>query len=341
MAREFEELALDGHNYPTWAMDVKISLALRGIIHALTPPAEREVPLSEQFKFNALYIIRHHIHPDLKSEYVMEEEPSTLWVALQTRYEQQKAVILPEANHEWTHLRLQDFKSIEDYNHAVHKICAKLRFCEKEPTDGDKIEKTLQTMLPSDRILQHQYRARNYQTYSDLIHDLLQAEKHDELTMRNHHQRPVGSNPLPEVHHSVKGKEKVDGSNNHHKNFGKFKKGKRNNKHKKNKSKGQGSGKGKHFHKAFKCHKCGGNNHTAKKCRIPHHLVELYQKSLKDAGKATGSYETHFNAEAKGATTSENTFSEAAMPKLTVDDYMDTENTIVEYNSNDVFGDLN
>ena len=94
MTREFEELALDGHNYPTWAMDVKISLALRGIIHALTPPVEWKVPLSEQFKYNVLYIIRHHIHPNLKSEYVMEEEPSTLWAALQTRYEQQKAVIL-------------------------------------------------------------------------------------------------------------------------------------------------------------------------------------------------------------------------------------------------------
>jgi hypothetical protein len=27
MAREFEELVLDGHNYPTWVLDVKISLA--------------------------------------------------------------------------------------------------------------------------------------------------------------------------------------------------------------------------------------------------------------------------------------------------------------------------
>ena len=41
MAREFNELALDGHNYPTWALDVKISLASRGILAALTPPEER------------------------------------------------------------------------------------------------------------------------------------------------------------------------------------------------------------------------------------------------------------------------------------------------------------
>jgi gag-polypeptide of LTR copia-type len=214
MAHEFDQLALDGHNYPTWALDVKISLASRGLTLALSPPGERPAAFLEMHKYNALYIIRHHLHPDLKAEYVMEEEPHTLWVALQGRYEQQKAIILPEANHEWTHIRLQDFKSIEDYNHAVHKVCAKLRFCEKEPSDGDKIEKTLQTMLPSDRILQHQYRARNYEHYSDLIHDLLQAEKHDELTIKNHHQRRVGAAPLPEVHHNDKNQNKPAFSKN-------------------------------------------------------------------------------------------------------------------------------
>jgi hypothetical protein len=42
MAREFDELVLDEHNYPIWALDVKISLAFCGIMTALTPPAERE-----------------------------------------------------------------------------------------------------------------------------------------------------------------------------------------------------------------------------------------------------------------------------------------------------------
>jgi hypothetical protein len=67
MTHEFEELALDGHNYPTRAMGVKISLALRGMYEAIVPPTKRIVPLLE---------------------YVMEEEPSMLWTALQTRYEQ-------------------------------------------------------------------------------------------------------------------------------------------------------------------------------------------------------------------------------------------------------------
>jgi hypothetical protein len=148
-------------------------------------------------EYNALYIIRHHIHPNLKLESVQEEEPRVLWTALQNRYEQQKVVILPEAKHDWIHLCLQDYKSIRNYNNVVHKICAKLRFCEKESSDEDKIEKTLTTMLPSDRVLKHQYRAQNYQRYLELIHDLLQVEKHDELTMRNHHQRLIGMTPSP------------------------------------------------------------------------------------------------------------------------------------------------
>jgi hypothetical protein len=95
--------------------------------------------------------------------------------------------------------------------------------------------------------------------YSDLVHDLLQVEKHDELTLRNHYQCSVGSGPLPEVHYNVKSSEKGDGSKNQHKKFGKFNKGKRNGK---NMTKGQGKGKG----KAFTCHKCGGPNHFARKC---------------------------------------------------------------------------
>jgi hypothetical protein len=51
MAREFDELALDGHNYPTWALDVKISSAFHGIMTALTPPTEREAAFLDTYKY--------------------------------------------------------------------------------------------------------------------------------------------------------------------------------------------------------------------------------------------------------------------------------------------------
>jgi hypothetical protein len=126
MAREFEELVLNGHNYPTLALDVKISLAFCGILPTLSPPADREAAFLDTYKYQALFITWNHLHPDLKSEYVMEEEPHSLLVALQGRYEHQKTILLPEANHEWTQIRLQDFNSIEDYNYDIYKVYAKL-----------------------------------------------------------------------------------------------------------------------------------------------------------------------------------------------------------------------
>ena len=157
--KEFEKLALDGSNYPTWASDIEIALASRGLL-ATIEPAQAGVVLQDKQVYTALALLRFYIHKDLKAEYLMTKNPRELWDSLKERYEQQKELIWPEANHEWNHLRLQDFKSVADYNHDVHKICSKLKFCEKEPTDADKIEKTLSTMLLSDRILQQQYRPK-------------------------------------------------------------------------------------------------------------------------------------------------------------------------------------
>jgi hypothetical protein len=69
-------------------------------------------------------------------------------------------------------------------------------------------------------------------------------------------------------------------------------------------------------------------------------LVELYQRSLKESNNAKRLYEAHFNDETKEAITLGTIPSNSEMLKLTDNDDMDMENTIVEYNSNDVFGDL-
>ena len=349
MAREFEALALNGHNYPTWAMDTKIALASRGIVRAIqaeqNPLPAGVTPLTEQQKYTALYIIRHHIHPDLKSEYLEEESPSTLFQALKTRYEQQKAVVLPEALHDWTHLRLQDFKSIGEYNHEVHKISSKLRFCEKEPTDAEKIEKTLSTMLPSDRILQQQYRARNYQVYSDLIHILLQAEKHDELLAKNGSQRPVGSQPLPEVDMNVANGQKFDAAfNGKPSNFNGKRKRNRSRKPR-NSDRGKGTAKPK-FDKSKLFDKCGCYTHPTDKCKTPKHLAILYQQSQGCKTPQGKRFDANFNLppdDTNGAAGSRDvpTGPCNAITLHKSQDPTGTENMMAEYASTNVFGDLN
>ena len=138
--KEFDILALAGSNFPSWAMDLKVSLSTLGLYRCIDETAAGTVTPSSMSNYSALKVMRNHIHQDLKMEYMYEEDPRALWTALKNRYEQHKAIILPEATQEWNHLRLQDFKSIDKFNHVVHKICSKLRFCEKEPSEADKIE---------------------------------------------------------------------------------------------------------------------------------------------------------------------------------------------------------
>jgi hypothetical protein len=69
-------------------------------------------------------------------------------------------------------------------------------------------------------------------------------------------------------------------------------------------------------------------------------LVDLYQKSLNNLKKAKGSYEAQFNDKSNEATTSGEIPEEVDMPNLTVSNYIDMENTAIEYYSNDVFGTL-
>jgi hypothetical protein len=60
----------------------------------------------EKYTYTALALLRFYIHKELKSEYLMIENPHELWVALKERYEQQMELAWPEANHEWNHLCL-------------------------------------------------------------------------------------------------------------------------------------------------------------------------------------------------------------------------------------------
>jgi hypothetical protein len=297
----YEELAHDGTNYPAWATDIKIVLASKGILNAISAPQLNEEPIDDKTKFTALLLLRQSIHPDLKREYLLEENPQTLWNALKERYEHQKELVLPTAEHEWNHLRLQDFKSIGEYNHAVHNICTKLRFCEKEPSDEEKIRKTLNTMHPADRVLCNQYRKENHIVYAKLIHSLDQAERNDELLLKNHHMRPIGATPLPEVHN-------VQNKASRHKKTFAFPPGNQKNStsgqhrnrvfhknHKQHVHKKVRGDKQSHGNKPKHCYKCGCNTHFAATCRTPKHLVDLYMKYSKESKNKKTRYEAHFN----------------------------------------------
>lgn len=293
--KEFAELAIDGRNYLTWAMDVKINLAARNLISTITTPTQGTPAIADTAKYASLHFIRHHLDPALKEEYMMEENPLSLWNSLKERYDQQRSVMLPEAQREWALIRFQDFKSVAAYNSVVHQINSKLRFCNSAVSDADLIEKTLSTFHPNMRILAEQHRQQKYKKHSELIYALLQAEKHSEILDKNNMSRPTGTLPLPEAHFNSQNTQKSRGPKRNHRKFkGKWRRNENQNSNGVQKSKN-------HFKKNDKgsnsqaCYRCGCTTHHARKCTISKHLVMLYQQSISKGKKAQGNqYEAHF-----------------------------------------------
>jgi hypothetical protein len=90
--KEFDELSIDRHNYPTWASDIAINFTSRGIVEAIQEPVA--TPIQDKKKLSTLFLLRLYIHKDIKQEYLIERCPLALWKALKERYEQQKELIL-------------------------------------------------------------------------------------------------------------------------------------------------------------------------------------------------------------------------------------------------------
>ncbi|XP_074337488.1 uncharacterized protein LOC141674682 [Apium graveolens] len=195
---EFVALDVSGNKYLSWVLDAELHLSANGLKHTIDP---EKIPTVEQ-NAKANIFLRHHIHEDLKSEYLTFKNPLTLWNNLKDRFDHQKLVHLSSARYDWINLRLQDFKSVSEYNYALFKISSNLILCGENITDAEMIEKTLSTFHPNTMILAQQYRERNFQKYGELISLLLVAEKNNELLLKNHQICPTGSTQLPEVHNT-------------------------------------------------------------------------------------------------------------------------------------------
>ena len=115
---EFATFDISSKNYLFWIVDAEIHLDAMN----LGTTIKEGNTASQQDRAKALIFLRHHIDEGLKSEYLMVKDPLILWKSLKERYNHQKIVILPTARYDWIHLRLQDFKSISEYNSALFKI---------------------------------------------------------------------------------------------------------------------------------------------------------------------------------------------------------------------------
>ena len=293
---DFAVLDISGKNYLPWTLDAEIHLTAKELGETI----QTGNTASAQARAKAMIFLRHHLHEDLKKEYLTVKDPLILWQSLKERFDHQKQVILPKARYDWMHLRLQDFKSVSEYNSAMFSITSKLTLCGEKITDEDMLEKTFSTFHASNMLLQQQYRERGFKKYHELISVLLVAEQNNELLMKNHQARPTGSTALPEVHatSNVRGRGREHGNNRGNERGRGRGRGRGRNivwhrdgynpkpyDFKKKDDKGKKMQKPAPKHSGNACHRCGMNTHWAKQCRTSRHFVDLYQASLKNKGK--------------------------------------------------------
>ncbi|KAM2396760.1 hypothetical protein ACFX1X_033937 [Malus domestica] len=256
---DFTALEVSGRNYLKWVQDVKLHLTAKNLRPAIEEATDK--PVGEAEKATAMIFIRRHIHDALQTEYLAEEDPRALWVALADRFDHQKDIFLPEARHDWQHLRFQDFKSVNKYNSEVCRIRSLLKFCNETLTEEDLLEKT-------------------YSTFS--------ASNINQLLMKNHQARPTGATAVPEAHYST---------NQHPQRQKRRGKGGQKLSHQGQQSQGPSKGgnkaqkrpnlapKAPNFKNKSKapatmnddmCYRCGSKDHWSRICRAPKKVVDAY-----------------------------------------------------------------
>ncbi|XP_070056080.1 uncharacterized protein [Nicotiana tomentosiformis] len=119
-------------------MDAEIHLDAMGLGDAIKDKNKA----STQDCVKALIFLHHHLDEWLKIEHLTVKDPLVLWNGLNERYDNLKLVTLPQTRYDWANLRLQDFKSVSEYNSVMFRITSKLKFCGDNITGYDMLEKT-------------------------------------------------------------------------------------------------------------------------------------------------------------------------------------------------------
>ncbi|XP_070676310.1 uncharacterized protein [Malus domestica] len=166
---DFAALDITGKNYLTWVLDTKIHLEAGNLGDTI----REENNSSSKDRVKAMIFIRRRLNEGLKSEYLTVEDRLALWKALRNRYNHYTTVILPRARYKWTHLRIQDFKSVAEYNSALFRITSQMKLCGDTITEEDLLEKIFSIFHAFDMLLQQQYRVRGFTEYNQLISVLL------------------------------------------------------------------------------------------------------------------------------------------------------------------------
>jgi hypothetical protein len=119
------------------------------------------------------------------------DDLADLWAQLHARFHHQQTLFLPQTRADWINLRVLDFPDFVTFNSKLHRIVEQLRLYGETVTDAELIEKTLSTFPQATTILSQQYQNMKFKKHSTLMAQLLLAEKHQQLLLKNAEARLV------------------------------------------------------------------------------------------------------------------------------------------------------
>lgn len=99
-----------------------------------------------------MILLRHHLHQGLKNEYLIVK----------------KTVVLPKSHYEWTHLRLQDYNSVIDYNFAMFQITSQMKLYGEPISEDLMLEKTFSTFHAINMVLQQLLGIKDFKQENNL-----------------------------------------------------------------------------------------------------------------------------------------------------------------------------
>ena len=91
----FDHYEPDGSNYMDWRFNIRANLAAEELDATIDLHPEEEIP--SPYLWQAMLIMRGHMDPSLRMQYLPEENLARLWAALEARFRYEEMILLPHA----------------------------------------------------------------------------------------------------------------------------------------------------------------------------------------------------------------------------------------------------
>jgi len=91
---EFAALNLSGNDYLLWTLDIDIHLEAKNL--GDTNKVDNQASMQDRAK--SMIFIRHHLHEELKSEYLTVKDLLVLWNDIKERYKNKKICKPPKSS---------------------------------------------------------------------------------------------------------------------------------------------------------------------------------------------------------------------------------------------------